>query len=94
MPTLRFVHEFEDTSLDGSLSIDTDVAPPAKIRMEVDAEGGVWIRANRDGWLHLARVASELGLGTYESGYHFHKDGDFSMSMGAPEFTFSRDDTL
>jgi hypothetical protein len=94
MAKLRFVHEFDDKGPEGSMSVDTDAAAPAKVRLEVDAEGGVSIRANGEGWLHLARIAAELGLGTYETGYHFHKDGEFQWSTGAPEFTFERDDTL
>ena len=92
--SLIFTHEFEDESADGSLSIHTDAAPPAKIKLEVDAEGSVWIRANSEGWLHLARVCAELGSGAYEHGYHFHKDQDFQWSNGAPEFTFMVDKEL
>lgn len=90
----HFTHEFEDGSADGMLSIDTDTSPPAKIKMTVDAEGGFWMSANREGWLHLARVAAELGLGKYEDGYHFHKDEHFSWGTGAPEFSFERNDLL
>ncbi len=94
MARLRFVHEFTDESAEGSLSINTDAEAPAKVRMEVDAEGGFLIRANSEGWLHLARVSAELGLGRFESGYHFHKDAEYQWSTGAPEFTFERDDSL
>lgn len=94
MTLLRFTHEFEDGSADGSLSIDTDASPPAKIQMSFDADGGFWMSANREGWLHLAKVAAELGLGKYEDGYHFHKNEKFSWSTGAPEFSFERNDAL
>ena len=91
---VKFTHEFEDDSSGGSLSIETDARPPAKIKLEVDAEGGVWVRANSEGWLHLARICAELGLGRYEHGYHFHMDEDFQWSTGAPEFTFMVDKEL
>jgi hypothetical protein len=94
MTLLRFAHEFEDGSPDGMLSIDTDASLPAKIRMSVDAGGGFWMSANREGWLHIARVAAELGLGKFENGYHFHKDESFSWSTGGPEFSFERSDAL
>lgn len=94
MTLLRFTHEFEDGSTDGMLSMDTDASSPAKIHMTVDAEGGFWMSANSEGWLHIARVAAELGLGKYEDGYHFHKDEEFSWSTGAPEFSFERNDSL
>ena len=83
-----FTHEFVDGSQESGLSIDTDAAPPARIKMKVDKEGGFWLTANSDGWLHLAKVCAELGMGSYEDGYHFHKDENFEWSTGAPEFTF------
>lgn len=89
-----FKHEFNDESDGGSLSFDTDAMPPARIKLEVDADGDVWIRANPEGWLHLARICAELGMGNYEHGYHFHKDQDFQWSTGAPEFTFMVDKEL
>ena len=88
---LKFTHEFDDMSADGMLSIETDALPPAKIKLEVDAEGGFWLTANRDGFLHLARIFAELGLGNYENGFHFHTDENFEWSTGAPEFTFMID---
>jgi len=83
-----FTYEFEDLSEDGMLSIETDAQPPVKIKLEIDEEGGFWLGANRDGWLHLAKICAELGLGNYPDGYHFHKDENFSWSTGSPEFTF------
>ncbi|MBI3713951.1 MAG: hypothetical protein HY253_13460 [Burkholderiales bacterium] len=94
MTQLLFSHEFEDRSTEGMLSIDTDATSSAKIRMTIDTEAGFWMSANREGWLHLARVAAELGLGKYDEGYHFHKDENFTWSTGSPEFTFERNDAL
>jgi hypothetical protein len=88
MEKKKFIHEFDDCSQDGSLSFDTDAPPGAEIKMEIDEEGGFWLQANAQGWLHLAKVCAELGAGNYEDGYHLHKDTDFQWSTGAPEFTF------
>jgi len=86
-----FTHAFEDLSADGMLSIETDAEAPAKIRGEIDKDGNIWIIANPDGWLHLAKVCAELGLANYEDGYHFHKDRLFAHSNGAPEISFMVD---
>jgi hypothetical protein len=83
-----FSHTFEDLSDDGMLSIDTAAALPAKVRAEVDEHGNVWLIANREGWLHLAKVCTELGLGSYEDGYHFHQDSHFGDGESKPEISF------
>ena len=89
-----FTYEFDDLSEDGMLSIETDVQLPAKIKLEIDEEGGFWLSANRHGWLHLAKVCAELGLGNYPNGYHFHPDKNFAWSTGPPEFTFEVNNEL
>lgn len=92
----EFTHKFEDCSKDGggSLSIDHDVALPARIQMSMDSAAGFTLRANAGGWLHLARVCAEMGLGEYKSGFHIHVDEQFQDSTTPPEFTFVRDDSL
>jgi len=84
----KFTHEFEDCSQEGSLSFDSDPSPPVKIQMKVEEDGDFWVTANREGWLHLARICAELGLGDYEDGYHFHVDKNFAASLKPPEFSF------
>ena len=76
----NFIHEFVDSAEDGALSFDTDVSGPQKIEFEVDQSGNVWLSANQAGWLHLAKICAELGLGSYEPGYHFHKTKNFDAS--------------
>jgi hypothetical protein len=78
--TKRFIHEFRDSADDGALSFDTDASGHLKIEFEVDEDGNVWVSANKAGWLHLAKVCAELGLGDYEPGYHFHKSLNFESS--------------
>ena len=87
-----FIHEFQDESQDGCTSINTDAQLPAKIKLEVEDDGNFWLTANREGWLHLARVCAEMGLGDFKSGYHFHKNSTFQSSEAAPEYSFLRDD--
>lgn len=76
----KFLYEFKESAGDGTLSFDTDAAVPQKIEFEVEQNGNVWVSANRAGWLHLAKVCAELGLGDYEPGYHFHKNLKFKSS--------------
>ena len=90
----KFVHEFTDHSSDGSLSFIDEPEPPARIKLEIEDEGGCWFSANREGWLHFARIAAEFGLGNYENGYHFHMDENFCGSTGPPEFTFEVNNEL
>ena len=90
---LQFIHQFKDQSADGCLSIDTDTSGNQRVQVEVDEQGSVWLAANRDGWLHLARICAELGLGSYESGYHFHKTWNFKTSDGSgPEISLGVDE--
>jgi hypothetical protein len=84
----EFIHSFPDRSSEGMLSVDLSATPPAKIRVKVDDERNVWIAANREGWGHLARVASELAIGDYEAGFHLHVDFGFRRSFGpGPELS-------
>jgi hypothetical protein len=88
----EFIHRFEDQSKEGCLSIDLAPPPHAKIRIGID-EGNVWLSANPEGWLHLARVASELGACGFEPGYHFHRSFTFGDSTeGEPEVSFGVDE--
>ncbi len=89
-----FRHEFVDGSQDGLLSIETNTTENQKIRIDLEPGGKIWLSANREGWLHLARICAELGLGEYESGYHFHKDFDFQDgSPDLPEIGFGVDES-
>ena len=85
----EFVHSFEDKSDKGTLSLEVSPPTPAEIEFKVEKDGNIWVSANRAGWLHFARIAAELGLASYEPGYHFHIDRQFRRSSGAgPEVTF------
>ena len=77
MAALEFVHRFTDCSADGCLSMDTRAPSGTHLEVSVDSDGNVWLSANRAGWLHLARIAAELGSSQYEPGFHFHMDPDF-----------------
>lgn len=67
---------------------DTDVPMPAKIHMKVDEGGTFWLMANREGFLHLARIFSEIGLRDLPNGYHFHKDDNFQHNINSEKFGF------
>jgi len=85
----EFVQLFEDLSSDGMLSLDLDPPANAVILVDQEAGGKVWVSANSGGWLHLARICAELGLGKYEPGYHFHRSLQFGEgNETGPEISF------
>ncbi len=86
----KFVHQFDDHSATGELSIETDATGAERIRVELEDGGKVWLSANRAGWLHLARLCAELGMADYELDYHLHKTFDFQASDGTgPEISLA-----
>jgi hypothetical protein len=89
-----FTHKFLAESESGWFSFDTDAHPPAEIRLETDSGGLFWITANREGWLHLARVCAELGLANFEGGFHFHKNSHFVFTTHGSNWSFGVDETL
>jgi hypothetical protein len=86
----KFTHEFTDGSPEGTLSIDLSPQRDARIQAGSNEKGEVWIDANPKGWLHIARIAAELGMSNYEPGYHFHRDLTFgdSHDEGQPTLSF------
>ncbi|MBU1367709.1 MAG: hypothetical protein ABIK26_01660 [Candidatus Omnitrophota bacterium] len=76
----EFKYSFQDLSIDGMLSIETNATGNQKIKINLEKNEKIWISANKNGWLHLARICAELGMGNYEPGYHFHKSFDFQDS--------------
>ena len=86
---LKFEHEFEEDPPYSDLSVDTDASPAQFIQVSVRADEKVWISANREGWLHLARICAELGTRDLEEGYHLHKGFNFvSTDASQPEIQF------
>jgi hypothetical protein len=70
---LRFEHTFEKDPRWGDLSVDIlDNPPGAKIEFSSGDEG-IWLAANAQGFLYLARIFAELGTRELEEGYHFHR---------------------
>ena len=85
----EFKHIFKDLSEDGILSIETNSTNDQKIKIDLEENKKIWISANKEGWLHLARICAELGMGNYEPGYHFHKSFNFQdSSEQEPEISF------
>lgn len=85
----EFKYTFQDSSKDGCLSIETEASSDKKIEIDIEEGRKVWISANKAGWLHLARICVELGLGDYEPGFHFHQDLTFhSGEAKGPEISF------
>ena len=85
----KFVHEFEDDPPRGDFEVELDPPAGAKVRFDLDGQG-IWLSANRAGWLHLARICAEMGLHSdSRPGYHFHRTRDWSDSLGEDhEVTF------
>jgi hypothetical protein len=50
----HFEHDFEDDPPRGDFEVNLDAPQGARIRVD-SGDDGVWISANRAGWLHLAR---------------------------------------
>ncbi len=85
----EFRHTFQDGSEGGCLSIEIDATGDEKIEVNIEEGNKIWISANRAGWLHLARICAELGLGNYEPGFHFHQDFSFHFAEAKwPEISF------
>jgi hypothetical protein len=73
----RFVHEFEDDPPLSDFEVDLDAPQGARIKFDLIGEE-IWLSADRAGWLHLARICSEMALHTsFEPGYHFHRSYDW-----------------
>ena len=76
----RFVHEFEDEPKRGDFEVGLDSPQGVRIQFKVDGQN-IWLSANREGWLHLARISAEMGLHSQAiPGYHFHRSFDWKWS--------------
>jgi len=70
---LKFEHTFEDEPRYGDVSVDI-LENPAGATIEFSVgDGGLWLSANQEGFLYLARIFAELGSRPLEKGYHFHR---------------------
>ena len=70
---LKFEHEFEEAPKFGEIS-DELYETPSGVRIEFsNADNGIWLAANPEGFLHLARIFAELGMRELPNGYHFHR---------------------
>jgi hypothetical protein len=80
---LKFEHVFVDEPEFGQFSDELyDKPPDAKIEFSVDTDG-IWLAANSEGFLYLARLFAELGTRRFESGYHFHRPEWLKKPEGA-----------
>jgi hypothetical protein len=70
---LRFEHCFEEDPRYGDLTVDIVETPPGVAIEFTTGDDGIWLLANAEGFLHLARIFAELGTRTdLGEGYHFH----------------------
>jgi hypothetical protein len=77
----RFEHVFDEDEDWTDFSFPLDLPQGASVRFNV-GEDGIWLSANRAGWLHLARVCAEMGLRDgFEPGYHFHRTMDWNANV-------------
>ncbi len=89
---LKFIHEFEEDPPLSDLSVNIGLPEGAIAGVRVDGKA-VLLYANAAGFLHLARIFSELGTRDLEEEYHFHVGPDFEDGGGGPdelEFTIMR----
>ncbi len=70
----KFEHVFEEEPDYVGLSPELLETPAnAKIEFSI-GDDGVWLSANSQGFLHLARIFAELGTRDFgEEGTHFHR---------------------
>jgi hypothetical protein len=66
------------------------------VRIRIDrGEDGIWICANRAGFLHLAKAFIEIASSDLENGWHFHRNLHFGQeSLSDDEVTVCLDETL
>ncbi len=70
---LTFLHEFEEQPRWGEISDELYETPAGARIAFFNAENGIWLTANSEGFLHLARIFAELGTRNFGEGYHFHR---------------------
>ena len=56
-------------------------------KVEADEAGNVTLRANADGFEHLARYFLKMARTGKQFGYHAHHSAEFGKRDGGPEFT-------
>ena len=79
----EFIHRFEEDTEVAMLSLNVDANDNQRIHIDVEESGNVWLSANREGWLHLARICAEMGMMDFKPWYHFHMTFDFQGSDGS-----------
>lgn len=73
----RFEYEFEDESPEAKITLEYEPQDDEALRFGSE-ERGVFLTANRTGFLCLARLFTKLALGNYQPGFHLHIGEDFS----------------
>jgi hypothetical protein len=82
---LKFEHQFVEEPRYGQISDELFETPPeAKIQFSI-REDGIWLWANSQGFLHLARVFAEFGMRDFEEGFHIHYPEWFEKSAGSKQ---------
>jgi hypothetical protein len=82
---MRFEHQFVEEPRYGEISDELFETPSeARIEFSINDEG-VWLSANSEGFLHLARIFAELGTRHFEEGYHFHRPEWFKTPSGSEQ---------
>jgi hypothetical protein len=56
-------------------------------KVEAGAGGNITLRANADGFEHLARYFLKMARTAKQVGYHAHHNAEFGRRDGGPEFT-------
>jgi hypothetical protein len=93
----KFNYKFDDTDEDVNFTTNPHLSEldTTKIRINVEENNKIWISANSEGWIHLAKLCIQFGLGKYENGYHFHANFQFGFGdFNEPEITFEVDNSL
>jgi hypothetical protein len=78
-PERRFEFTFKDESSKGKLALEYGPDDDELLRFG-EENGEIFLFANRQGCLALAKVLIKLALGDYRPGFHLHLGQDFSAS--------------
>jgi hypothetical protein len=73
----KFEFEFEDESLENSISFEYSESIDEILSVSIDDSGMTTIYGNREAFMVLAKTFAKLALGNYKEGFHFHLREDF-----------------
>lgn len=89
---MKFEHDFKEDDINtGVLFKENFSTKDEKISFSYSIDDGIWLNANREGMLKLAKILIELALRSNRS-THSHYPSDFKLNSNkSPEVTVALD---